>query len=496
MYSFMVTSEVGTWDSREYAYARERFCEYTSDELKNQFHSLDPAAIKALLAMPCLFAYEGNMHPMRVGHVKRISDRGTTIYFEFDLAHEIPAIPFSEIDKLKLPLDIKNRNELTRTHWAIKNEDLLAILRRAALAPADRPPVDPRRDSSRPRGTGKWHIVRSLDPGYQGEVFLVTAPDHVGHGVLKRLPLRRRDPHKAQIRFLREIAILNSLKHPCIVRTLGASTKGDDPWLVTEFAPFGSMNDQVATLAGDPWRCLRVARDLAAALGAAHSKGIIHRDVKPKNILFFSLDRPVVADFGIAHDADATSITSANERVGARGYAPPEWETGHIQPTAAFDVYSLGKLIYFMLSGGVCPARERYREREYDLVERLGRPELELVNKLLDQMVVERIDGRLQTMNEVIRAIDRTLIEMFGPSPSPANTCRLCLRGTYRKAGSLVMGAGAELLLKQSQHHFALKSFDPAIVTCDRCGDARLIFETLGGLKSGPEWSGPVDGTR
>lgn len=342
-----------------------------------------------------------------------------------------------------------------------------------------------------PRATGIWKLIHPLKAGYQGEVFLVAGKPEDGLGVLKRLPTRRFSDNKARVRFLREIAILKRLNHPCILRVLGAKTTGEDPWLVTEFAPFGSMADHVATLRGDGWRCLRLARDLAAALGAAHSSGIVHRDVKPKNILFFSLDRVVIGDFGIAHDDDATSVTADHERVGSRGFSPPEWEHGHIQPTPTFDVYSLGKVIYYMLAGQ-CPPRESFQQEEWNLIGVLDRPEMRFVNLLLQKMIVERQDKRLRSMSDVIREIDRTLSNMFGVAPRRNNSCRLCGNGVYRDAGAWRIDRRMELMLEQESHHeVSLASFDPRFIMCDSCGDARIIFGNLGGLTSRPEWPGP-----
>lgn len=149
MFNFLVTSEVGTWDSREYIFSSERFREYTSEDLKKRFQSLDARTVEELQSLPCLFAYEGNTHDMRVGYIRRISDRGSSIYFEFDFDHDIPPIPFAEFEKLKLSLDVKDRYELSRTHWAIKNEDLIAVLRRAGLLPADAAPSSAPGDTQR-----------------------------------------------------------------------------------------------------------------------------------------------------------------------------------------------------------------------------------------------------------------------------------------------------------------------------------------------------------
>jgi serine/threonine protein kinase len=342
-----------------------------------------------------------------------------------------------------------------------------------------------------PRDTGIWRLIQPLKAGHQGEVFLATGKPEDGLGVLKRLPTSRFSDNKARVRFLREIAILKRLNHPCILRVLGARTTGEDPWLVTQFAPFGSMADHVATLRGDAWRCLRLARDLAAALGAAHSIGIVHRDVKPKNILFFSLDRIAIGDFGIAHDDDATSVTSDHERVGARCFSPPEWEHGHIQPTPTFDVYSLGKVIYYMLVGQ-CPPREKFQDAGWNLVEVLDRPEMRFINLLLEKMIVEKSDKRLPLMTDVIRELDRAISNLFGIAPQRNNSCRLCGNGIYRDAGAWRIDRRMEFMLEQeSRYEVSLASFNPRFIVCNICGDARIIFGNLGGLTSRPEWQGP-----
>jgi ADP-ribose pyrophosphatase YjhB (NUDIX family) len=124
---------VGAWDSRHYEYPRDRFCEYTSEALKARFSTLTPQAIKELKAIPSLFAYEGAKDDTRIGYIRRISDRGRAIYIEFEFEHTIPAIPFAKLEPLRLSLDLGDRWELNRTHWAIKNEDLLGQLVGAGL---------------------------------------------------------------------------------------------------------------------------------------------------------------------------------------------------------------------------------------------------------------------------------------------------------------------------------------------------------------------------
>jgi hypothetical protein len=146
LYNFLVTAQDDAWESRFYDYPRERFCEYTADQLKTRFATLTTKTIKDLTSIPALFAYEGTEEAVRVGYIKAIEDRGRSVYFQFEFDETIPPIPFEKIEPLRLPLDIASRWELSRTHWAIKDVDLLTVLARAGVIDRSRAPLklDPR----------------------------------------------------------------------------------------------------------------------------------------------------------------------------------------------------------------------------------------------------------------------------------------------------------------------------------------------------------------
>lgn len=154
MFNFLVTSTRGAWDRPGYEYDRGRFLEYTSDEIAAIFRELKVPQISALKEMPCLFAYEGTDEPMRVGRLKTVKPRsdGRLLYIEPVFDQSVQPIPFESIRPLQAALDIRDR-ELSRTHWAIKDEDLLQVLADAGLisgnaagpkvAKTDLPPVSP-----------------------------------------------------------------------------------------------------------------------------------------------------------------------------------------------------------------------------------------------------------------------------------------------------------------------------------------------------------------
>ncbi|UVL86024.1 FRG domain-containing protein [Pseudomonas sp. B21-028] len=136
MFNFLVTSLDGAWDYPGYEYDRSRFLEYTSDDIAASFQELKEPQLKALMELPCLFAYEGTQEAMRVGRLKvKLRNGGRSLYVEPVFDESIAPIDFELIKPLQPALDIRDW-EINRTHWAIKDEDLFEVLRRANLAPA------------------------------------------------------------------------------------------------------------------------------------------------------------------------------------------------------------------------------------------------------------------------------------------------------------------------------------------------------------------------
>ncbi len=132
MYHLLVTGQEGAWEKTFYEYDRSRFLEYTNDKTAKAFHVLTEKHIAILLTWPCLFAYEGTREDVRVGRLLTIKERGRSILIEFDFSAGIPPFPFASIKPIAPLLDIRDW-EMNRTHWALKDEDLIQRLRAAAL---------------------------------------------------------------------------------------------------------------------------------------------------------------------------------------------------------------------------------------------------------------------------------------------------------------------------------------------------------------------------
>jgi FRG domain len=134
MYNFLVTAQEGAWEGSSFQFPRGRFLEFTEDEIAKSFQELQEPQIQTLLKLPCLFAYEGESEPMRLGKLTKIRQRGRYLYLEFELDADVPPIAFDSIAPFQAMLDIRGW-ELNRSHWAIKDESLLEILTERDLIP-------------------------------------------------------------------------------------------------------------------------------------------------------------------------------------------------------------------------------------------------------------------------------------------------------------------------------------------------------------------------
>lgn len=193
-------------------------------------------------------------------------------------------------------------------------------------------------------------------------------------------------------RFGQEARSAARINHPNVVRVYDSGEHGRIPYLVMECLPGSTLVDELAWGTLEPRRARRVGLDVLGALEAAHRMGVVHRDVKPGNILLSAaLDGPVkVSDFGIAKSADDASLTDSGSLVGTPAYLAPERVAGG-PATPSTDLYSLGVVLYEALAG-----RKPY-EGETSLAVALaihmgGAPSLQEVRPDLDPALATVID--------------------------------------------------------------------------------------------------------
>ncbi|PWV62401.1 serine/threonine-protein kinase [Plasticicumulans acidivorans] len=152
-------------------------------------------------------------------------------------------------------------------------------------------------------------------------------------------------------RFLREGKMLAKLAHPHVVQIYDIGNVDTLYYMAMEYISGGTLRDRIG--AGmSPGQAITVLRQIAGALGYAHSRGLVHRDVKPANILFRDDDSAVLSDFGIAKNlqSENTQLTATNSAIGTPNYMSPEQAQG-LTLDGRTDLYSLGVVLYEMLTG-------------------------------------------------------------------------------------------------------------------------------------------------
>ncbi len=157
-------------------------------------------------------------------------------------------------------------------------------------------------------------------------------------------------------RFRFEAEVVASFDHPNVVRVLSSGDSSGVPYLVMPLMNGGSLATRLKALGAD--RCLpakqaaEIVRDIALGVHHAHERGLIHRDLKPGNILLDEKGRPHVADFGLARRVDVSASTVAGI-AGTVAYMAPEQGRGEKQLTTAVDIHALGVILFELLTGGV-----------------------------------------------------------------------------------------------------------------------------------------------
>jgi serine/threonine-protein kinase len=198
---------------------------------------------------------------------------------------------------------------------------------------------------------GKWVIFKELGHGGMGRVFLAQEELTGQQAALKVLaPELAMDPGFLQ-RFQREIDSLSRLDHPNIVRFIEAGVENGRHYYAMEYVDGESLEAAMLTRGRLPWReVLEIAIQLAPALRHVHDHGIIHRDIKPPNILRTATGAVKLTDFGIAKLFASRHLTATGGIIGTAEYISPEQAAGKVVGKRS-DLYCLGAVLYALLTG-------------------------------------------------------------------------------------------------------------------------------------------------
>lgn len=199
---------------------------------------------------------------------------------------------------------------------------------------------------------GNFEIMGPIGKGAMGNVYRAR-DKHLHRAVALKVLSGQlfKDPEFME-RFLREARSIALLEHPNVVRLYEFGLHEDQHFMAMELLTGGSLGDQLA--AGkvfDQTEALVLALGVAAGLGAAHAAGIIHRDIKPDNLMLNESHQVKIVDLGIARRDDQSSLTQAGAYVGTPDYVSPEQIQGVKDINGQADIYSLGITLYHMVTG-------------------------------------------------------------------------------------------------------------------------------------------------
>jgi len=186
---------------------------------------------------------------------------------------------------------------------------------------------------------GMATVYRAFDPISNREVAVKVLPPELTHNLITRA------------RFKRELKLIASLEHPAIVPVYDVG--GDDdhlPFFVMRYMSGGSLTEMIKKKKFSLRDAALIIERLAAALDHAHSRGVIHRDIKPDNVLFDGSNHPYLSDFGVAKLTETVVSATGQQVLGTPAYLSPEQALGENVDHRA-DIYGLGAMLYEMLTG-------------------------------------------------------------------------------------------------------------------------------------------------
>ena len=255
-----------------------------------------------------------------------------------------------------------------------------------------------------------YSIQRELGAGGMARVYLAVQNSFDRPVALKVISHQLAGNPEFTRRFLREARIVGRLSHPHIVPVYDVGEHAGVFYLAMELFTGGDLRQRMQTPLSQQ-AALDIVRQLASALGYAHGKGFIHRDIKPDNVLFRESGEAVLTDFGIARPAhgqgELTEITQVEAIIGSPRYMSPEQSMGHPLDGRS-DIYSLGIMLYQMLLGevpftGRTPAELSIQRRDNQpppLPSRLAH-----LQPILDGMLAYRRDERFADCDSLQAAI-------------------------------------------------------------------------------------------
>jgi len=201
-----------------------------------------------------------------------------------------------------------------------------------------------------PEKIGRYQIKAELGRGGMATVYEAYDPRFEREVAVKVLPREMLHDPQFRVRFEREAKTIALLEHPAIVPVYDYGEEDGQPYFVMRYMTGGSLSDRIRKGALTLQEAARIMNRLAPALDEAHAKGVIHRDMKPGNVLFDRAGEPYLSDFGIAKLAESQTNVTGSGIIGTPSYMSPEQAQGEAIDGRS-DIYALGTILFEMLTG-------------------------------------------------------------------------------------------------------------------------------------------------
>ena len=267
-----------------------------------------------------------------------------------------------------------------------------------------------------PELIGKYKILGKIAQGGMGVVYKAVHPSLKRDVVIKKMTMRTNS--MAKERFKKEAQILLDMQRPYIVHLFDYFTEGPYRYMVEEFVDGLALDKLIKKQTViEPTVALLILLDSCYALKFAHSKGIVHRDIKPGNILISRRAEVKLADFGIASDENEDSDkTQTGVTLGTPAYMPPEQFENSSAVDNRADIYALGVMLYEMVTGTKPYPSEftqeniaRIKRGKYIPPRKIDKTIPPVVCRLIKKMLKTKAKNRFQSVNPIIKIVKKYL---------------------------------------------------------------------------------------
>jgi DNA-binding response OmpR family regulator len=304
--------------------------------------------------------------------------------------------------------DYQRKQELTREKLIASIRELTASRMERTVSPDLAARMEGHSLGAKVRIPG-IKVLHMIGEGGTARVYLASREDDDEPLVVKILRHEIVTNKKALERFMEEYAMVERIQSRHVARIVGHGNYDNYAYLVMEFFEGGDLKKRLAGQAVAPAEALRFFRELMFALGDIHEKGILHRDLKPQNLMFRRDGSLAIVDFGIAKNIAAADRTNQGEVLGTPRYMSPEQVQGRALDLRT-DIYSAGVLLYQMLTGEHMFDGQTAMEvamHHLNSHPPLLPEHLQQYQRLMDKLVEKDRDARFRNADEVIGFLSR-----------------------------------------------------------------------------------------